>query len=376
MANLFDYLTWRGDLTLAQSPFGDVDALILSTLSYIFFDDIVPESMTETISVKEACEAFLSRPRENWKIRDAEDERLLRELPQSPRFAGMRLCGYVNKLDFAAQKQFSALTVLLGDETVFVAYRGTDHSLVGWKEDFNMSFMDAVPAQLEAESYLRQAAARFSLRLRLGGHSKGGNLAVYAAAMCPKEIQARILSVYNHDGPGFREKMLRREGYRAILPRVHTFLPQSSVIGMLLEHEEAYMVVQSGESGFMQHDPYSWEVLGPGFVRLESLTEQSRFLDKTVKLWLDGLNEEQRECFVDTVYAVVTMAPVDAFGEAAVSPKVVLDALTAMKEEDEETRKFMLDSVKLLLQAAKTTLAEYASLPRMGKWERGNQNEK
>ena len=95
-----------------------------------------------------------------------------------------------------------------------------------------------------------------------------------------------------------------------------------------------------------------------------------------MKLWLDGLNEEQRECFVDTVYAVVTMAPVDAFGEAAVSPKVVLDALTAMKEEDEETRKFMLDSVKLLLQAAKTTLAEYASLPRLGKWERGNQNEK
>lgn len=135
-----------------------------------------------------------------------------------------------------AEKQFSAITILLEDETAFLAFRGTDSSLVGWKEDFNMSFMDAVPAQREAEAYLGMIAVCFDRELRLGGHSKGGNLAVYAAAMCPYEVQSRILAVYNHDGPGFQANMLRREGYQRVLSRVHTFLPQSSVVGMLPEH--------------------------------------------------------------------------------------------------------------------------------------------
>ena len=194
--------------------------------------------------------------------------------------------------------------------------------------------------------------------------------------MVPHAIQLGILSVYNHDGPGFRESMLQRAGYQAILPKVETFVPQSSVIGMLLEHEEAYTVVQSAENGILQHDPYSWEVLGADFVRLENLTDHSRFLDRTVKRWLNGLDEKQRECFVDTIYEVVAMAPVDAFGEAIVSPKVVLNALQAFSEEEEETKKFMGDSVKLLLQAARKTAAEYASLPRLGRWERRNENEK
>ena len=377
MANLFDYLSWRGDLTLSQSPFNDVDSLILSTLSYVFFENIVPENMAETISVKEACEAFLSRPREIWKLRDGNDGRLLEELQKHRRFSEICLCGYVNKLDFAAEKQFSALTMLLEDETVFVAYRGTDHSLVGWKEDFNMSFMDEVPAQQEALEYLQTVSAQFpKKKLRIGGHSKGGNLAVYAAAMVPHGVQMSILSVYNHDGPGFRENMLQRAGYQLILPRVATFVPQSSVIGMLMEHEEEFTVVQSTQTGILQHDPYSWEVLGADFVRLENLTEHSLFLDKTVKLWLNGLNEKQRECFIDTIYEAVTMVPVDAFGEALVSPKVVFNALQALSDEDEVTKKLMGDSVKLLLQAGKQAASEYAKLPKLGKWERRNENEK
>ncbi|MBR3993511.1 MAG: DUF2974 domain-containing protein, partial [Anaerotignum sp.] len=236
---------------------------------------------------------------------------------------------------------------------------------------------DEVPSQKEAAEYLKKVALQFPRKkLRVGGHSKGGNLAVYAAAMMPQSIQMDILSVYNHDGPGFRDGMLQKAGYQMILPKVETFVPQSSVIGMLLEHEEAYTVVESTESGFMQHDPYSWSVLGADFVQLEKLTDHSRFLDQTVKLWLDGLDEKQRECFVDTIYEVVTTAPVDAFGEAIVSPKVIFSALQALNDEEEETKRFMGDSVKLLLQAAKRTAAEYANLPGIGKWERRNENEK
>lgn len=376
MANLLDYLIWRGDLTWSQSPFGDVDSLILTTLTYTFFDGIVPEKLSERITLSEAAEIYFSRPQEMQRARVPQDADLLRELAKSRRFAEVELCGYVNKLDFAAEKQFSAMTMILGDGTVFVGYRGTDHSLVGWKEDFNMSFMDAVPSQWDAEEYLQTAADRFPNMLRVGGHSKGGNLAVYAAATCPEEVQNRILSVYNHDGPGFRENMLQSVGYQRILPRVQTFVPQSSIIGMLLEHEEEYTVVQSDQSGILQHDPYSWEVLGPDFIRLEKRTEQSEFLDKTVKRWLDHVDEAKRASFIDTVYAVLTTAPVDDYGKAIVSLKAVLTALQALIGEDEETKKGMSDSMKLLLQAAGKTAAEYANLPRLGKGERGKQNEK
>ena len=373
MANMFDYLTWRGDLTLSQSPFQDVDSLILSTLAYVFFDGILSESLEETVTIAQAAELYFARPQEVWKSRVEEDWELLKHLAESERFSKMELCGYVNKLDFAAEKQFSALTILTGDGMAFVAYRGTDSSSVGWKEDFNMSFMDMVPSQQEAGIYLCRAAEHFKGKLRVGGHSKGGNLAVFAAAMCPEKVQERIVAVYNHDGPGFREGMLQREGYRAILPRVQTFVPQSSVIGMLLEHEEEYVIIRSSQKGIMQHDPYSWEILGKDFVRLEALTEKSRLLDRTVKAWLNDLPEEQREKFVDTVYEGISILPVDAFGEIQISPKIALQALRTWGDEEEETKKIIGDSLKLLLQAAIETAREYTTLPKLGNWERRNE---
>ncbi|MGN0136192.1 Mbeg1-like protein [Anaerotignum sp.] len=373
MTNMFDYLTWRGDLTLSQSPFQDVDSLILSTLAYVFFDGIVGESTEETVTIAQAAELYFARPRETWRSRVEEDWKLLGRLAESQRFAKMELCGYVNKLDFTMEKQFSALTILTGDGMAFVAYRGTDSSSVGWKEDFNMSFMDTVPAQQEAGIYLCQVAEHFGGKLRVGGHSKGGNLAVFAAAMCPAEVQARIVAVYNHDGPGFREGMLRRKGYRAILPSVQTFVPQSSVIGMLLEHEEEYIVIRSSQKGIMQHDPYSWEIIGKDFVRLEALTEESRLLDKTVKAWLNDLSEEQRQKFVDAVYEGISILPVDEFGEIQLSPKIALQALRTWGDEEEETKKIIGDSLKLLLQAAMETAREYTTLPKLGTWERRNE---
>ena len=373
MANMFDYLTWRGDLTLSQSPFQDVDSLILSTLAYVFFDGILSESLEETVTIAQAAELYFARPQEVWKSRVEEDWELLKHLAESERFSKMELCGYVNKLDFAAEKQFSALTILTGDGMAFVAYRGTDSSSVGWKEDFNMSFMDTVPSQQEAGIYLCRAAEYFKGKLRVGGHSKGGKLAVFAAAMCPEKVQERIVAVYNHDGPGFREGMLQREGYRTMLPRVQTFVPQSSVIGMLLEHEEEYVVIRSSQKGIMQHDPYSWEILGKDFVRLEALTEKSRLLDRTVKAWLNDLPEEQREKFVDTVYEGISILPVDAFGEIQISPKIALQALRTWGDEEEETKKIIGDSLKLLLQAAIETAWEYTTLPKLGNWERRNE---
>jgi len=376
VANLLDYLNWRGDLTLSQSPFNDVDSLVLSTLSYVFFDGILSENMAQAITIRELIEAYFSRPQAEWRMRIGEDEALLRAMQTSNRFSETRVCGYVNKLDAQTEKQFSAMTFLLEDDTVFAAFRGTDYSLVGWKENFNMCFMDDVPAQRDAAAYLSLVAATFPCLLRVGGHSKGGNLAVYGAAMCSQEVQERILCVYNHDGPGFRDAVLQREGYQRVLPKVRTFLPQSSVIGLLLEQQGENIVIQSNETGIMQHEPYSWEVLGPNFVQLDGLTEKSCFLDSTMTLWLEGISEDKREQFVEAVYKAMTIAQKDAAEDVLVSPKIVFGALQALKDEDEATKKMMGDSMKLLLQAAKQTAVEYAGLPGQGIWERRNENEK
>ena len=376
MANMFDYLTWRGDLALSQSPFRDVDSLILSTMSYIFFDGVVAENMEERITIGEMVDKFLARPQNEWKLRIPEDERLLRALKESDRFINMELCGYVNKLDFQTEKQFAALTILLGDGTVLVVYRGTDYSLVGWKENFNMCFMDDVPAQLDAAAYLTRAAEAFpDMELRVSGHSKGGNLAVYAAAMCPREVQDRIRVVYNHDGPGFRETVLGREGYQNILPKMRTFLPQFSVVGMLLEQKGEGIVIRSNESGIMQHEPYSWEMIGGDFVKQEGLTERSYFLDSAMDRWLNDLSEQQRELFVDTIYEAVNVAPIDDFGQPLLSPKMIVNTLQALHAEDEGT-KIISSGFKMLFQAVRKTADEFASRPRSNEGERGNKNEK
>ena len=249
MANVLDYLDWRGDLTLAQSPFSHVDSLVLCRLSYLPFEGILPGLYSDTaISIFQAAERLLgdtSSPviQASQKKLTPRDGKLLQKLAQSRRFSHMTLSKYINSVDRATQKQFSALTVHTGDGCLYVAYRGTDSTLVGWKEDFNMGFMTPVPSQREAISYLEHIAHNSSEQLRVGGHSKGGNLAIYAAAFSSPSIQSRILQVDSHDGPGFLPKVMHSAGYQAIRSKITTFLPQSSVIGMLLEHEEEYIIV-------------------------------------------------------------------------------------------------------------------------------------
>ena len=296
MANVFDYLDWRGDLTLGLVPLCDVDALVLSRLSYLPLDGLVPpEGATVGALMRQL---LASKP----PLLLPEDGRFIPALAASQRFCEMRIMDYVNQIDLESQTQFAAITVALGDGRHFVAFRGTDGTLVGWKEDFNMAFTCPVPAQRLAAHYAASAMLRFPGEFLLGGHSKGGNLAVYAAAFCPAALQERIEAVYNNDGPGFDADVIALPGYQRICARVQTFVPQSSIVGMLLEHEEAYTIIHSTGDGFGQHNLYTWEVLRDRFVTLETVTNGSRFLDRTLKQWLAGLEPEQRERTIDTVY--------------------------------------------------------------------------
>ena len=216
----------------------------------------------------------------------------------------MILCNYTNKIDPIQEKQFSAITILMEDGTMYIAYRGTDNTIVGWKEDFNMSFSELVPAQIDAVAYLEKVAKQYKRKIRVGGHSKGGNLAIYASAFCSSKVQKRIMNVYNNDGPGFCDKIVNSQSYQKILDRVHTYIPQTSIIGRLLNHQEEMTILKSTETGIMQHDLYSWQVLGGKFVE-DELTSSSEFMDKTITNWLKEVTPEQRGKFIDTIFEIL-----------------------------------------------------------------------
>ena len=333
MADIFDYLLWRGDLSMDAVPPNAVDTLILSELSYIDFAGLVPGDFLHPVPLKVAAEAFAALPDREDRNRVKQDGALLAACARTARFAELKLCFYRSELLPQIQSQFAAVTWLLPGGAAVITYRGTDLTITGWKEDFNMSFQTQVPAQEKALWYLEAFARVHTGPIHLAGHSKGGNLAVYAGAKAQPELQERILSVHNHDGPGFHSAMLRDPGYRAILPRVRTFVPQSSVVGMLLEHEEPYTVVRSRQLSLLQHEPYSWEVLGGDFVRMEEIDENSRFLDQTIKTWLSGTSMEERNAFVDALYELLTLGQIDDLREV-ILPKNVLRYLRTLTTDE------------------------------------------
>lgn len=310
MANILDYLTWRGDLPFSASPFNEVDNLILSELAFVDFAGILPEDFSGTMTLREAARLLSEYRAEDMVelgvLLPKDLVPLLQRSAESERFGSIALCGYENRIDEGSQLQFAAVTMLLGDGTVFVSYRGTDDTLVGWKEDFNMSFLSVVPAQTYAARYLDRVASLYPHKLRIGGHSKGGNLAVYAAAKASLDTQKRILCVYNNDGPGFLREFLDSTGYARIRDRVRTIVPETSIVGMLLEHECAYTIVKSTNSGIFQHDGFSWEVLGTGFIVLDDRTSESKLVDRTLKAWVASIVPEERERFVEALYQVLS----------------------------------------------------------------------
>ncbi len=306
MSGILDYIGWRGDLSFQQDPPNAVDALIFSTLVYIRYGGHVEAEPNREITLRDAAEEYFALEDTENRIRVKNDLELLRLAAESRRFGFTRLVGYEDVLIPQQETQFAACTYLLDDGSAFLAFRGTDSSLIGWKEDFNMTFQQTIPSQRMAQQYVRRIAAEYPMPLRLGGHSKGGNLAVFAAARSSPMVQQRILEVYNNDGPGFTDYMMGDPGYLAMVPRIRTFIPQSSVIGMLLEHEEPYTVIRSRQMGILQHEPYSWEVMGNAFLPVEGVSEDSKFLDATIKAWVAGMTNEERNQLVDTMFSLLS----------------------------------------------------------------------
>lgn len=359
MNNIIDYVN-NFQYTFSECGFNDVDSLVLCQLSYLKMKHLLPglEDEREFIFFREILkEENEERIFADERYRE-DNQKLTGAILKSRRFGDLRLNYYVDILDREMEVQFSAVTYLLGEDAkkediYYIAYRGTDENLVGWKEDFTLAFSEPVVGQLYAARYMRKVAGHLPEKFYLGGHSKGGNLAVFAAMSSSMALQERIRRVYSHDGPGFKPQVLERYEYERIADKVRKILPESSMVGMLLERGNSYNVVKSSSYGLMQHNPYTWTVnLERGeFEPREELKNGAKFMDGALTDWVLMLDDEQVSRFSDVVFQVLAASEADNLIDFKADWKRSLTGvLQELREVDEETKKEIEEIVRELLE--------------------------
>ena len=307
MGNIMDYINWRGDISFEQSKFNEVDNLILACFSYVNLDGIPAVAEQKGIELKNLAEEFMKLHTMEELEADKSFIRLapfmMLEMAETNRFGNSVIRNYVNEIVTEAEQQFAAVEIVLEDGTSYVSFRGTDDTIIGWKEDFNLS-TGVVPAQERAVEYVRRVSENTTGMLRVGGHSKGGNLAIYGAVMC-KEAHEKILEVYSNDGPGFSKEFQELPETEEMMDKIIRIIPEYSIIGTLLEHEKAPVIVASSSKGLLQHDGFSWEVQGPALVRRDSLSRTALRFIEILHKWIDGMEMEQKKVLIEDLFATL-----------------------------------------------------------------------
>ena len=355
MGTVLDYIKEYGKYSFREMPMTEVDSLALCQLSYLKFDGMVPGVRENLPSVTlESLKVYPDYEKLFADVRYEEVNRALIEgMLAGKRYSNLKLNCYVNMVEKESEMQFSAITYILNDGTVYIAFRGTDETIVGWKEDFNMAFCAPVPGQEYSVGYLNTVAERIHSPFYVGGHSKGGNLAVYSAMNCRPDVQERIIRVFSMDGPGFRPEVLKAGNYDVIADRVTKILPHSSLVGMLFESDMHFQVVESKTFGLMQHDPYTWLVEGDHLKHVDDIYESRKQMDNTLNTWILSLDEKQLRIFVDTLFQVISASQADNLIDFTAEWRQSMNRIiTALKDLDPDTTKALKAVVKALFDIA------------------------
>lgn len=374
MANVHDYLRWRGDISLVEQPFNDADNLILSLLSYLDFSGIVPSrEQGGSIELGEACATLVARANGNVRpyVRSLAkiDTDFVRLLASSRRFGPSRLRAYADIVDERQFLQFGALTVDLPQAGCYVSFRGTDSTLVGWEENLMISFQTTA-GQHEARSYLERVLTQggtASEPVRVGGHSKGGNLAEYAAASCPDHLRQRILCVYSNDGPGMAPEVMAHSTRALLGDTFRHIVPAYSVIGMLFARkDEPRTIVASSAAGIEQHDPVTWQLTPTGFQEATALSPDCLVVNNAIASWVKAIPLDKRESVTASIFEALRAGGATRLNEIASSPEHLQKVLRALGATDEHTREVALalvqsavdSSVESVREAARRTLQD------------------
>lgn len=345
MADIRDYLDWRGDLSFADSDFNEIDALILTQFVYLDFNGILSEGCEEALMLKEASRRYFEAhgPEEtkNLAILLSNCEGITKKMIVSDRFKKLPVFNFVDKYDVKEAIQFSALTVKLDSKRLFVSFRGTDDSLAGWQEDFKLCYMTPVTAQLEAAEYLRKLCQWWDGEIILGGHSKGGNLAIYATMCLEDEHKDKVTKIYNFDGPGFMKEIVEGEEYKKVISKTLSYIPQGSYVGMIMYNKGVVEVVKSANKGFMQHAVVSWQLHGKKFEN-DKLENYSLLFNECTKNWVEKIDSDKKEQFINSIFYLLKSGEMETFTEMTTEiPQVLNRIFRTYADLDKETKKMM-----------------------------------
>ena len=315
MGIIFDYLDQVAYDSIYDTPFNELDLLMLTEITYLPFDQIVSDQMSPDCTCR-LFEAAEKVPQDLSMLVTKNRLKLLEKVASSTRFKNIKLMGYVNDIDPDIQKQFAAMIFKIKPDSYVLTFRGTDDSIIGWKEDFHMTYMDQVPAQKTAVNYLRKAMDALPGQFILTGHSKGGNLASYAASQIESEYQERIQSIYSYDAPGLNHSVITSQGYQTISDKIKRYIPQGSIVGMMLETpKQAQIVKSTAIGGLAQHDTFSWQISDQTFVLLDNLNPDSLQVDKTLKNWVDSVSDDELKDFFDLFFGLILDAGISSIND-------------------------------------------------------------
>ena len=368
MSTIFDYLDYVAYDSIYDRPFKELDVLALTELTYLPFDRIVPQGDTTNIEVRLSDAAELVDRTTDFIVTD-QHLQLVDVLATSKRFKNLKLLNYVDEYDPDVQKQFAAMTYRLTMDVYLVVFRGTDDTLIGWKEDFHMTYMDHVPAQRRAASYLQHVMKEFPKgRFMVAGHSKGGNLAAYACSYLPDHLIERVDAIYCYDAPGLNKAIIETEGYQRIAHLVHRFVPQGSIVGMMLEVPEPATIVKSRAfGGFAQHDAFTWMVEKDGFVTLDQTSPDSQQMDQTLKQWVQEVPDSQLKKFFDTFFGLFLDAGITSINDLMNLKNFskIKDIFQNTQELDPTEREMLERLAKQLIDTRVQAWKKWQTVPRI-----------
>ncbi|MBR0385904.1 MAG: DUF2974 domain-containing protein [Erysipelotrichaceae bacterium] len=344
--NIRDYIRWRGDISMKQDPFNEVDNLVFTQLAYLYWSN---PDRRKPLPLKEAVE-LAEKPENASSLYDTRLD-LAQLAAASNRFGDIKILKHVRDTDTQQEKQFAATTFQLPDKTCYVAFQGTDTSLAGWKEDFNMSFTCPVPAQKAAEEFLKDTARRYKYPLIVGGHSKGGNLAIYASVML--NHPNRIISVFSNDGPGFPAYFLEKPEYTILQPKMKSLIPQKSVVGRLMNNSADIDIVHSdGADLVSQHDIFTWAIDVNVIVREERNTSESQFFQGVFNQWNNDLSLEEKMVFMNSVYDVMVNTGIKTSSDISRNKLLLIKQMVShISNMSEASRNICLDVIGALLRS-------------------------
>ena len=372
MPTIFDYLKANQYDSFYDKEFTVLDALALTELAYLPFEDLVPAeiSVQNYISLQHLAEQFEEKFQGKYPplgMVNAHRLKLLSYLSSFKRYKHIKALGFANDVSLDSQKQFAAITYQIRPKEYLVVFRGTDDSIIGWKEDFHLTYMKEIPAQLAARDYLKEVLDKLDGKVWLAGHSKGGNLATYAACHVETSIQDRVQKVYSFDAPGLHSSIRNSDNFKAIEGKILSIIPENSIVGMMLDTPDTDLVVKSKTFGLLQHLMVSWEIEGDQFKVVPKVTEDSIQVDQTLKSWTASLSEEELRDFFDLFFGLFIEADIHRFGDITVDTPVKIQKLIENRRNLTPDQAAMMDRLSRQLidtriQVWKDHLPDFSNL--------------